>query len=193
MEKEYDHVNWDFLLDLLRRCGFGERLRSWIRWCISTTKFIVQINGSPTGFFNNTQGLRQGDPLSPLLFVIVMEALSKMTSALVANGRVTGYSIRSPSGRLINISYLLFLDDTLIFCEVDNNQIQVLKALILCFEAVSGLRVNLDKSDILPIGGVPRLRQLANTLGCKIALLPMTYIRLPLGATSSGYFMGYND
>ncbi|KAF5450369.1 hypothetical protein F2P56_030729 [Juglans regia] len=155
MEKAFDHVNWDFLRDLLGRCGFGERWRSWIRWCISTVKFSVLINGSPTGFFNSSRGLRQGDPLSLLLFVIVMEALSRMISALVANGRVT-----------------------------DHNQVRVLKVLLLCLEAVSGLKVNLDKSKMVPIGGVQRIRQLANILGCKIASLPLTYLGLPLVAVS---------
>ncbi|XP_041002875.1 uncharacterized protein LOC121248468 [Juglans microcarpa x Juglans regia] len=91
---------------------------------------------------------------------------------------------RIPGGGSINISHLLFADDTLIFCEADNNQIRVLKALLLCFEAVSGLKVNLDKSKMVPIGGVQRLRQLANTLGCKTASLPMTYLGLPLGSVS---------
>ena len=65
MEKAYDHVNWDFLLYLLRRCGFGKKWCSWIAFCISSASFSILINGSPAGFFNSSRGVRQRDPLSP--------------------------------------------------------------------------------------------------------------------------------
>jgi hypothetical protein len=80
IEKAYDHVNWDFLLYMLRRCGFGERWCSWIAHCISLVRFSVLVNGTPAGFFGSSHGLREGDPLSPLLFVIVMKAFSKLFS-----------------------------------------------------------------------------------------------------------------
>jgi hypothetical protein len=71
----------------------------------------VLINGSPFGFFNSSWGLRQGDPLSPLLFVFVMEALSRMISAAVSGGLLEGFKIGDA-----DFSHLLFADDTLIFC-----------------------------------------------------------------------------
>ena len=86
IEKAYDHVNWNFLIYMLRRCGFSERWRHWIYTCISSVRFSVLVNGSAHGFFSTSRGHRQGDPLSPLLFIIVMEALSRMLERAVAGG-----------------------------------------------------------------------------------------------------------
>jgi hypothetical protein len=86
MEKAYDHVDWNFLLYLLRRCGLGERWYAWIKHCISFTRFSVLINGVPSGFFGSSRAVHQGDPLSPFLFVLVMEAFSKMLGAFTSRG-----------------------------------------------------------------------------------------------------------
>ena len=76
VEKTNDHVSWDFLMYMLQHCSFSKKWRKWIRYCISIVKFSILINGSPFDFFGSSSGLRQGDPFSPLLFDIVMEALS---------------------------------------------------------------------------------------------------------------------
>jgi hypothetical protein len=95
MEKAYDHVNWKFLLYFLRKCGFGERWCSWIKHCISSTRFSVLINGVPSDFFGSSRGVRQGDPLSPFPFVLVMEAFSRMLEAFTSRGLISGFFVGS--------------------------------------------------------------------------------------------------
>jgi hypothetical protein len=116
MEKAYDHVDWNFLLYLLRRCGFGEKWCSWIQHCISSVRYSVLINGVPSGFFGCSRGVHQGDPLSPFLFVLVMEAFSRMLGAFTERGLISGFSVGSSGLDRVNVSHLLFADDTLVFC-----------------------------------------------------------------------------
>jgi hypothetical protein len=178
IEKAYDHVNWGFLLYMLRRCGFGEKWCSWISHCISSACFSVLVNGTPAGFFSSSRGLRQGDPLSPLLFVIVMEALSKMLTVTVNRGLLSGFSV----SEAVNISHLLFADDTLVFCGANPDHLRYLRVLFLCFEVVSGLKVNMAKSELVPVGNVVDVEGLADILGCGVSSLPLKYLGLPLGA-----------
>jgi hypothetical protein len=183
MEKAYDHVDWSFLLYLLRRCGFGEKWCSWIQHCISSVCFSVLINGVPSGFFGCSRGVRQGDPLSPFLFVLVMEAFSRMLGAFTERGLISGFSVGSSGQNRVNVSHLLFADDTLVFCGANANQIRHLGALLVCFEAAASLKVNLSKSVLIPVGHLEDVRQLADLLGCGYGEVPLKYLGLPLGAS----------
>ena len=108
-------------MHMLRHCGFFDKWRKWIWYCISTVKFSILINGSPLGFFESSRGIRQGDPLYLLLFDIVMEDLSRMLDMVALVGQFTGFSVSSTTSASMMVSHLLFADDTLIFCDADPN------------------------------------------------------------------------
>ena len=182
IEKAYDHIGWDFLLLTLEKMGFGPKWIRWIRWCISTASFSVLFNGSPTGFFQSSRGLRQGDPLSPYLFVIGMEVLSCMLKRAVEGNFISGCRLRNSEGGELVISHLLYADDTIVFCEANSEQLMCLSWTLMWFEAFSGLKINLNKSEIIPLGRVDNVESLAVELGCRVGVLPTMYLGLPLGA-----------
>ena len=167
IEKAYDHVNWGFLLYVMRRMGFGGKWIAWISHCVSSVSYAVLINGSPSQFFSASRGLRQGDPISPLLFLLVMEVFTRMLRAASSAGLLAGFSVGRLNDSSTKISHLLFADDTIIFCDNVCEQIVNLRGILIWFEAVSGLRVNLSglrvnlsKSSILLVGQVDNLQML---------------------------------
>jgi hypothetical protein len=160
---------------LERNCYF------WITHCISSVRFSVLVNGTLAGFFNSSRGLRQGDHLSSLLFVIVMEVLSKMLTVTVDKG-LSSFSVGSRNSVAVHISHLLFADDTLVFCGANNDHLRYLRVLFLAFEAVSCLKVNLSKSELIPVGNMVDVEGLADILGCRVSSLPLKYLGLSLGA-----------
>ena len=90
-EKAYDSVSWGFLIYMLKRMGFCDKWLQWVEGCIRSASVFVLVNGSPSAQFIPQKGLRQGDPLSPLLFNIVAEALSGIMSHAIAKGLYRGF------------------------------------------------------------------------------------------------------
>uniref|UniRef100_A0A2N9HC79 Reverse transcriptase domain-containing protein n=1 Tax=Fagus sylvatica TaxID=28930 RepID=A0A2N9HC79_FAGSY len=142
----------------------------------------LDVEKAPEGFFGSCRGLRQGDSLSPLLFVIVMEALSRMMTKAVEGGLLSSIQLGARDHNMVHVSHLLFADDTLIFSDANPAHIFNLWLLFTWFEAISGLRINFNKFEMAPVGVVAELENLAAILGCKTVQLPITYFGLPLGA-----------
>ena len=113
-------MNWEALLDLLKRMSFGVRWCRWIRICISTVQFSVLVNEAPADFFGSSRGLRQGDPLSPLLFLVMMEVFSKMMKRVEVAGLLRGFRANGRKGEEVCVSHLLFANDTILFCDADS-------------------------------------------------------------------------
>jgi hypothetical protein len=109
--KAYDRVDWGFLRLVLLQVGMSLEATDWIMGCVSTANFVVLINGSPTSFFKSTRGLRQGFPLSPLLFLLVVEGLSRAIQEQVMEKKIEGVLV----ARGIRITHLMFVDDVIIF------------------------------------------------------------------------------
>ena len=123
IEKAYDHVNWKFLLKMFACMGFGRRRIQWIKYCISTVRFSVLISGALEGFFPAQKDLRQGDPLSPFLFIIVMEGLNNMIKVARENECIMGFEVATTQTSISNsnmeVTHLQYADDTLIFCDAN--------------------------------------------------------------------------
>ena len=166
----------------MQKIGFGEKWIVWIKWCISTASFSMLVNSPSKGFFQSSRGLRQGDPLSPYLFVIAMEVFSSFLKRAVDGGFMNDCREKGRSEEGVQISHLLFADDTLVFCQASQDQLTYLSWLFMWVEVVSGWRINLDKSDLIPVGRVENIDDLALDFGCRVGSLPSTYLSLPLGA-----------
>ena len=150
--------------------------------CLSLAKFSLLVNGVPARFFPSSKGLRQGDPLSPYLFVLGMEVLDALIRRVVVGGYLLGCSIRGGRRHNLKISHLFFADDTIVFSEANKEHLTHLSWILFWFEVASGLKINLDKSEIIPVGVVEEIEEMAAELGCRVGLLPSQYLGLPLGA-----------
>lgn len=157
IEKAYDHLNWGFLWKTLENMGFGERWINRIKSCTIIVKFSVLINDSPTSFFSSERGLRQGDPLSPFLFILAMEGLNDMLRTAQTNSWIRGFNANMEDRQSLAISHLQYADDTLIFCDADISQLKFLRIILKLFEATSSLHINWGKSFIYPVNEVPRI------------------------------------
>ena len=111
-----------------------------------------------------------------------MEALCCLLKRAKEGGFLLGWQFNGREGVGVEISHLLFAYDTLVFCEPSLNQLTYLSWLLMWFEAMSGLRVNLEKSKLILVGRVDIVVDLAQEFGCKISVFPSSYLSLPLGA-----------
>jgi hypothetical protein len=142
-EKAYDRVNLDFLLENLRLRGFSEKWIGWIKSVIFGGSVSVVVNGEESNTFKSGKGLRQGDPLSPLLFNLVGDALTKMLSRGARAHMISDLLTQFRSGSII---FLQYADDTLLFSDCEPSHIKNLKVILSLFEHVSGMRINFHKS-----------------------------------------------
>ncbi|XP_027152118.1 uncharacterized protein LOC113752185 [Coffea eugenioides] len=135
MSKAYDRVSWVFLMNIMRRFGFGERFLDMVWRLISNAWFSVIINGASYGFFKSSRGLRQGDPISPALFVIGAEVLSRALNNLVLHRGYRGFKV--PRG-CPQVTHLAFADDVLIFANGSARALQDIVRVLKLYQQSSG-------------------------------------------------------
>jgi len=148
-EKGYDLLDWDFLMYMMGRLGFNHKWIRWIKTCLAFATISVQVNGSPTNEFKPRRVLRQGDPLTPFLFIIVAERLAGLVKEASKIGIFEGVRVGHKN---VEVRLLQFADDTLFFCQPHLYCVLAIKMILRCFELVSSLKVNFHKGTIGTIG-----------------------------------------
>lgn len=173
--KAYDTVRWDFINNVLQIVGFPDTMVRWIMECVTTPWFSVNINGELNGYFPGGRGLRQGDPMSPYIFVLAMEAFSGLLDNSIGQLK---FHWRCKKER---IYHLCFADDLLIFCRGDPGSVEVVRDCLDNFKFLSGLSPNPSKSNILTCGVDRSTRELLQLiLGFNEGYLPFRYLGVPL-------------
>jgi len=180
-KKAYDRVSWSFLEDMLKSRGFGERWISWIRKVVRGGSLCIRMNDENSSYFKHGKGLRQEDPLSPLLFNLVADVFSRMLMKAAKQNLITGLLPQVIDGGIISLQYA---DDTLLFLENNLEKASTLKWLLVCFEQMSGMKINYDKSDHLTIGlEEDDANCFAKIFCCKKSDFPIKYLGVPLHFT----------
>ena len=141
MRKAYDTIEWSFLKEMLECLGFPARFTSYVMKYVGSPKFPLMINGVMHGYFPSQRGLRQGDPLSPLLFVICMEYLSRILKKVSEREDFKFH----PKCKALKLTHLCFADDILLCCKGEFSSIHLILRGFKLFSEISGLQANVNK------------------------------------------------
>lgn len=177
IRKAFDTVSWDFVVKLLEAQGFPPLFITWIKECITSPRFSVAINGELAGFFPGEKGLRQGDSISPYLFIMIMEVLSKLLGKAVDEGGMTLH----PLCQEPRITHLMFADDLLVFSDGSVQSVFGIKEVMALFKSWTGLEINPSKTEIF-FGGYSTTESviISDLAGFKVGSFPTRYLGLPL-------------
>ena len=176
MSKAYNRVEWIFLEKVMRHLGFAKSTVKLIMSCMSSVTYAILLNGQPVGNIKPSRGLRQGDPLSPYLFLLCALGLQSLLHKAEVNGEINGVAICRNG---LRISHLFFTDDSVVFCRAREEECQKIIDLLSIYERGLGQKINRDKTNIFfssntPPGdqiaiqqllGVPAIRQYEKYLG----------------------------
>nr|GEU42158.1 RNA-directed DNA polymerase, eukaryota [Tanacetum cinerariifolium] len=181
-KKAFDSVRWDYLDDVLKAFGFGGIWGRWISGCLHNATGSVLVNGSPSSKFCFHKGLKQGDPLSPFLFILIMESLHVSFGKIMDVGLFKGIVINNS----LTISHLFYVDDVVFIGEWDASNINTIDNVLKCFNMASGLRINIHKSKLMGIGvHSDEVYNSARIVGCSTFSTAFNYLGVNVGGTMS--------
>ncbi|VFQ73955.1 unnamed protein product [Cuscuta campestris] len=174
MAKAFDKISWNYLQAILQAFGFNEQSISLLLQNLRATYMSVLVNGKPNGFFKIKRGVKQGDPLSPLLFIIGSEGFARSLNHAINSGYISPYKV----GKNRVVSHLAFVDDLIIFLKGDLGNILRFRHLLDSYLKASGQEVNKKKSRIFCKKGSRCLytSKMKDTLGFKVGNPPFKYL-----------------
>ncbi|XP_062119282.1 uncharacterized protein LOC133833036 [Humulus lupulus] len=180
LSKAYDTVDWLFLEDLFKAIRFPMKFIGWVMSCVRSTTYFLVMNGRIQGNFKGEKGLRQGDPMSPLLFVLIMEYLSRSLQHAALNSLFRFHPM-CKSLKLIN---LCFAEELLIFCKGTLPAIRSVKRVLDDFSTASGLNINVGKSQNF-FGGVSTSdrTRISQEINLSEGSFPLRYLGVPMRPT----------
>nr|GEV97633.1 RNA-directed DNA polymerase, eukaryota, reverse transcriptase zinc-binding domain protein [Tanacetum cinerariifolium] len=180
--KAYDSIRWDYLEAVLNSFGFGQKWRSWIRGSLFSSMAYILVNGSPTAEFKFHRGLKQGDPLAPYLFIIIMESLHLSFSRVIEAGFFTGFKLDSST----TLSHLFYADDAIFIGEWSRDNLRSIMHTLRCFSLLSGLSINLKKSQLLGVGiSASFVQEAAFSIRCSVLNSSFKYLGITVGGNMS--------
>uniref|UniRef100_A0A2N9GB01 Reverse transcriptase domain-containing protein n=1 Tax=Fagus sylvatica TaxID=28930 RepID=A0A2N9GB01_FAGSY len=184
LQKAYDRVNWSFLKEVLYRFGFHEKFIMWIMQCVTKVSFSILINGGKTKSFILPVGLRQGDPLSPYLFILCQEVLSRLIERSFASGAIHGVKMNTNGPAFTHVMYA---DDLMLFAKATTCEVQVLDECLEKYCEWFGQLINREKSGLIFSKLVVRERKRAIKLelNMKAISTAATYLSAPLFTSRS--------
>ena len=178
-EKAFDKVEHAAILQIMEMKGFGSRWVEWMRSVLSSGTSSVLQNGVPGKSIHCKRRVIQGDPPSPLLFVLAIDLLQSIINQAKDRGI---FKLPIELNHTSDFPIVQYADDTLIVMQASTTQLFALKGILQSFGASTGLKVNYSKSMLVPINiSDKELDHLARTFNCQKGSLPFTYLGLPLG------------
>ncbi|XP_048492374.1 uncharacterized protein LOC125493253 [Beta vulgaris subsp. vulgaris] len=177
LKKAYDSLNWEFIRELLIGLNFPERFIHWIMECLTTPSYSLSVNGGLNGFFQGKRGIRQGDPISPLIFVLAMEYFTRLMKKM--SHRVE-FKFHHRCEQL-KIHHLIFADDLMLFSKGDIQSVVLLVRTLKAFAESSGLEASPEKTAIY-FGNVKEVDQnrILQITGYRKGIFPFRYLGVPI-------------